>query len=213
MTIAPSPESAAGETPRIALAAVPLAIASTSLISGLALGLAAGALFAAISVLQPRLTRLPDAELRLPIATLLLAGFIAILDRLIDTYLHHLHAAMAGPLPLVAATGLLLLMVPGHPIEPAPAVRPSFSRRTLLIVAGLPPLMGALRELAASLRIGLLPLIGTGPIPVPRHLVFPIAAWPTGGFVAFALLIAIGRTLRHRTPSRTIPPMSAESIE
>lgn len=213
MSRAHSPEPATGETHGIALAAVPLAIASTSLISGLALGFAAGALFAISSALQPRLTRLHAPELRLPITALMLAGFIAVLDRLIDTYLHHLHAAIAGPLPLAAAPGLFLLMVSGHPTESAPAARPSFSRRVLPIVAGLPPLIGALRELAASLSIGQLPLIGTGPIPVPHRLVFPIAAWPTGGFLAFALLIVIGRTSRHRMPSRTIPPTSTESIE
>ena len=65
-------------------------------------------------------------------------------------------------------------------------------------LAALPPLIGALREGWATLSIGRVPHMASGPIPVPEIPVFPIAIWPAGGFILLALLIAGWRVLEAR---------------
>lgn len=182
----------------LALAAVPLAVASNSLVGGLALGVTGGVILSLALLLRIGFVRAIPPEIHLPVAALVLAGVVSALGRLLDAYLHALHPAIAGPLPLAAGAGLLLVF--GAEAKPGlDAPPPARNTRILaLVLIGLPPLVGSVRELLATGALARLPRAGTGPLSVLDHLVFPLAAWPTGGFILLALLIAAGRVVRGR---------------
>jgi Na+-translocating ferredoxin:NAD+ oxidoreductase RnfE subunit len=143
-------------------------------------------------------------EIHLPVAALVLAGAVSALDRFLDAYLHALHPAIGGALPLVAGAGLLLVF--GAGAKPHPGTLPP-TRNTgifTLVPIGLPPLVGAVRELLATGALAQLPRAGTSSLPVLDAVVFPLAVWPTGGFILLALLIATERVVRDkRTADKT----------
>ena len=182
-------------SPAALVAAVPLAVGSTSLLGGLALGLSTAALYGLWHAVRALLSTRLDAPLRLVLAALLLSGLTTIIDRLIDTYLHGLHPALATPLPLAVAAVLLLQAAS---LSSPPEEKGTASGRDGCLLAALPPLIGALREGWATLSVGRVPHMAGGPIPVPEIPVFPIAIWPAGGFILLALLIAGWRLLEAR---------------
>lgn len=183
-------------TPAALAAAIPLAVGSTSLVGGLALALSTVALHGLWRALRAPLDARLAAPLRLALAALVLGGLTAIVDRLLDTGLHGLHPAVAGPLPLAIAAVLLLEAASA---SHAPGAAKETGRwRDACLLAALPPLIGALREGLGALSIGRVPHTAGGPIPMPEIPVFPIAIWPAGGFILLALLVAGWRALEAR---------------
>lgn len=183
-------------TPAALVAAVPLAVGSTSLVGGLALALTTAALYGLWRVGRAPLNARLDAPLRLALAALILGGLTAIIDRLLDSYLHGLHPVLAGPLPLAVAA-VLLLEAASSPDVPRPQKETARGCDGCFLAA-LPPLIGALREGWATLSIGRVPHTAGGPIPVPEIPIFPVAIWPAGAFMLLALLIAGWRALESR---------------
>ena len=188
----------------LVLAAIPLALASNSLLGGLALGASSGLMLGLVLLLRIGFRRAVPPEIHLPVAALVLGGAASALDRFLDAYLHALHPALGNSLPLVAGAGLLLVF--GACAKPHPGALPP-ARNTgifTLVPIGLPPLVGAVRELIATGALAQLPRAGTRSLPVLDAIVFPLAAWPTGGFILLALLIAIERVVRDkRTADKT----------
>ncbi|MFZ5534351.1 MAG: Rnf-Nqr domain containing protein [Pseudomonadota bacterium] len=183
-------------TPAALVAAIPLAVGSTSLLGGLALGLSTATLYGLWHAVRALLAARLDAPLRLVLAALVLSGLTAIIDRLLDTYLHSLHPALAAPLPLAVAV-VLVLEAASSSNTPRTIERIAHWR-DLGLLAALPLLIGALREGWATLSIGRVPHTAGGPIPVPEIPIFPVAIWPAGGFILLALLIAGWRMLEAR---------------
>ncbi|HXF07244.1 MAG TPA: Rnf-Nqr domain containing protein [Candidatus Acidoferrales bacterium] len=183
-------------TPTALVAAIPLAVGSTSLLGGLALGLSTATLYGLWHAVRALLAAHLDTPLRLVLAALALSGLAAIIDRLLDTYLHSLHPALAAPLPLAVAA-VLVLEAASSSNTPRTIERIAHWR-DLGLLAALPPLIGALREGWATLSIGRVPHTAGGPIPVPEIPIFPVAIWPAGGFILLALLIAGWRMLEAR---------------
>jgi len=182
----------------LVLAAIPLALASNSLVGGLALGVSSGVMLGLALLLRIGFRRAIPPEIHLPVAALVLTGAVSALDRLLDAYLHALHPAIGGPLPLVAGAGLLLVF--GADAKPRPGALPP-PRNTwisTLVPIVLPPLVGAVRELLATGALAQLPRAGTSSLPVFDAVIFPLAAWPTGGFILLALLIAVERVVRNK---------------
>ena len=103
----------------LVLAAIPLALASNSLLGGVALGASSGMMLGLALLLRIGFRRAVPPEIHLPVAALVLAGAMSVLDRFLDAYLHALHPAIGGALPLVAGAGLLLALacsrLPGIP--------------------------------------------------------------------------------------------------
>lgn len=189
-------------TPAALVAAVPLAVGSTSLVGGLALALTTAALYGLWNAVRAPLNARLDAPLRLALAALILGGLTATIDRLLDTYLHALHPAVAGPLPLAVAAILLLEAASSADV---PRLQKGAARGCDgCFLAALPPLIGALREGWATLSIGRVPHTAGSPIPVPEIPLFPVAIWSAGAFILLALLMAGWRALaaRRGAPSR-----------
>jgi Na+-translocating ferredoxin:NAD+ oxidoreductase RnfE subunit len=182
----------------LVLAAIPLALASNSLVGGLALGVTSGVMLGLALLLRIGFRRAIPPEIHLPVAALVLTGAVSALDRLLDAYLHALHPAIGGPLPLVAGAGLMLVF--GADAKPRPGALPPARNTWIfpLVPIVLPPLVGAVRELLATGALAQLPRAGTSSLPVFDAVIFPLAAWPTGGFILLALLIAAGRVVRDR---------------
>lgn len=190
--------------PGLALAAIPLALASNSLVGGLALGIISAVMLGLALLLRIGFTRFIPPEIHLPIAALVLAGAVSALDRFLDAYLHALHPAIGGPLPVVAGAGLLLVFSADAKPRPSALAPARNARIFALVPIGLPPLVGAVRELLATGALVQLPRAGTGPLAMLDSVVFPLAAWPTGGFILLALLIAAERVVRdRRTTNKT----------
>ena len=188
----------------LALAVIPLALASNSLVGGLVLGISSGMMLGLALLLRIGFRRAVPPEIHLPVAALVLASAVSVLDRFLDAYLHPLHPALGGALPLVAGAGLLLVF--GRGARPRPGMHPPGWNTAILtlVFIGLPPLVGAVRELLATGALAQLPRAGTGSLPVLDSVVFPLAAWPTGGFILLALLIAVARLVRdERTADKT----------
>lgn len=188
----------------LVLAAIPLALASNSLLGGLALGASSGMMLGLVLLLRIGFRRAVPPEIHLPVAALVLASALSVLDRFLNAYLHALHPAIGGSLPLVVGAGLLLVF--GAGAKPRPDALPP-ARNTwifILVPICLPPLVGAVRELFATGTLARLPRAGTSSLPVLDAVVFPLAAWPTGGFILLALLIAAIRVVRDkRTADKT----------
>lgn len=188
----------------LVLAAIPVALASNSLLGGVALGASSGMMLGLALLLRIGFRRAVPPEIHLPVAALVLASAVSVLDRFLDAYLHALHPAIGGSLPLVAGAGLLLIF--GACAKPHPGALPP-ARNTgifTLVPIGLPPLVGAARELFATGALAQLPRVGTSSLPVLDAVVFPLAAWPSGGFILLALLIAAERVARNkRTADKT----------
>jgi len=188
----------------LVLAATPLALASNSLLGGLTLGASSGVMFGLALLLRIGFRRTVPSEIHLPVAALVLGGAVSVLNRFLDAYLHVLHPALGGALPLVAGAGLLLVF--GAGAKPRPGALPPAGNTGMftLVPIGLPPLVGAVRELLATGALAQLPRAGTGSLPVFDSVIFPLATWPTGGFILLALLIAVGRVVRNKqTADRT----------
>ena len=182
--------------PGALLAAVPLAVGSASLVGGLALASSSLALYGLWHVARVPLAARLDAPLRLALAALLLGGLAAVIDRLLDAYLHGLHPVLAGPVPLAVAA--VLLLEAASPSNPPPTTRGTAHWRDAGFLAAVPLLIGALREGLGTRSIGRVPHVAGGPVPVPEIPVFPIAIWPAGGFILLALLMAGWRALAAR---------------
>lgn len=194
----------------LVLAAIPLALSSNSLLGGLALGASSGMMLGLVLLLRIGFRRAVPPEIHLPVAALVLAGAVSVLDLFLNAYLHAMHPAIGGSLPLVAGVGLLLVF--GAGAKPRPDALPPARNTWIFILVSicLPPLVGAARELLATGALAQLPRAGTSSLPVLDAVVFPLAAWPTGGFILLALLIAIERVVRDkRTADKTgndLPP-------
>lgn len=188
----------------LVLAAILLTLASNSLVGGLTLGASSGVMLGLALLLRIGFRRTVPPEIHLPVAALVLASAVSIMDRFLDAYLHALHPAIGGALPLVAGAGLLLVF--GAGAKPRPGALPPAGNTGMftLVPIGLPPLVGAVRELLATGALAQLPRAGTGSLPVFESVIFPLAAWPTGGFILLALLIAVERVVRNKqTADRT----------
>jgi electron transport complex protein RnfE len=182
----------------LVLAAIPLAMASNSLVGGLVVGVSSGVMLGLALLLRIGFRRAIPPEIQLLVAALVLAGAVSVLDRFLDAYLHALHPAIGGALPLVAGAGLLLIF--GTDAKPHPGALPPARNPWIFTLGaiGLPPLISAVRELLATGMLAQLPRASTSALPVFDAVIFPLAAWPTGGFILLALLIAFERVVRNK---------------
>lgn len=187
------------------LALLPLALASNSLLRGLVLGGASALMLGLGALLRMGFRRAIPPAIHLPIAALVLAGAISALDRIMDAYLHALHPALAGSLPLAAGAALLLILT-GEARPRLGMLSPVRQHRIFfLIPIGLPPLIGAARELLASGTMVQRPPSGSGFLPLIESIAFPLAVWPAGGFILLGLLVAIAQVLRDRSAAGKLP--------
>lgn len=174
----------------------PLLAVTTTLVNGLALGLATTCVIVATNALVSLARHWIVPALRILAFVLIIASFVTVVDLLGEAYFHDLHAILGLFVPLIVTNCAILAQAEtvasrrplGHSLLAGLSSGVGF---TGVLVA-----LGALRELVGrgSLLSGLDLLLGQaaasiGPIELPvRGLL--VAALPPGAFIGLALLVA-----------------------
>jgi electron transport complex protein RnfE len=197
----------------------PLLAVTTSVVNGLALGLATTAVIVATNTLVSMTRRWLVPALRILIFVLIIAAFVSIVDLLSNAYFHDLHQVLGLFVPLIVTNCVILAQAETtasrKPVLPSMLV----GLWTGLGFTGVLVALGALRELLGrgTLLAGLDLLVGPAaiiePITLPvRGLL--VLALPPGAFFGLAVLIAAknrldaGRTAPVGTPTQ---PAATES--
>ena len=188
----------------------PLLAMSTTTVTALALGLCLSITMLAAtlcaSLLRPLLTPL----WRVPVFTVLLAGFVTVIELLLGAYAFPLAQRLGIFLPLLASCSLLLVNAERASITaPASALRQALcsSAGYLLVFA----LMGLIRELLGTGRLfadmgQLLPFASHWELRWFDTPPFALAGEPAGAFLLLGGLIAVKNLLDLRASQRHPPP-------
>lgn len=190
----------------------PLLAVTTTVVTGLALGIASAAVMLISSTTIAALRRVLSPRARLPLAMLILAALVTVVDLLTQAVLYDLHGALGLFIPLIVVnTGLL-----AHAQGVAGTRSAAFTFVSAL-ATGLGYLLafiaiGALREIFGhgTLLGGIEMLAGEG----YRDLVFTlpvggmlVATLPPGAFFAMGVLLA----LRNRLGRKPADSKAAET--
>lgn len=193
----------------------PLLAVSTSLGSGLGLGLATLAVLAASNFAAALVGRFLPGEIRIAVFVLLIASLVTAVELALAAWLPGLHAALGIFLPLIVTNCLLLARAeafaarnpPGYALLDGIAMGSGF----LLVLVTL----GAIRELLGRGSLGhdLHTLLGL-PSPIGLHLYgeqhgFLLALLPPGAFVLLGLLLALRQWRRARRATPVAAPATA----
>ena len=189
----------------------PLLALSTSLVNGLALGLATTAALVVSSGLISVFRHLILKEARLPLFVLIIASTVTAIDLAMNAWFHELHRSLGLFIPLIVTNCAIL------------ARAEMYASRNSLIMAVLDALFMGLGFLAViSLLGGLRELIGTGHLfagaaqllgPWAEHWTlrvttdyegFLLGLLPAGAFIGLGLLMALRNAVESsgKTPPR-----------
>ncbi len=190
----------------------PLLAVSTSLGSGLGLGLATLAVLATSNCAAALVGRHLPREIRIAVFVLLIASLVTAVELALAAWVPGLHAALGIFLPLIVTNCLLLARAEAF------ASREPLHHALLDGLAmgggflGVLLLLGGLRELLGRGSLGgdLPSLLGSG-TPAGWHLFgeqhgFLLALLPPGAFILLGLLLALRQARRAR---RTSPALRA----
>jgi electron transport complex protein RnfE len=182
----------------------PLLAVTTTVVSGLALGLASAAVIVITSTLLAALRRILSPRARLPMALLILAALVTVIDLVTEAVLYDLHGMLGIFIPLIVVnTGLL-----AHAENVAGTHSTAFTFVSAL-ATGLGFLfaflvLGALREIVGhgTLLAGIEMLAGES----SRGLAMSfggggalVATLPPGAFFAMGLLLALRNQFTRRS--------------
>ena len=184
----------------------PLLAVTTTVVNGLALGLASAAVVIVASTTMAALKRALKPAARLPMALLILAALVTVVDLLTEAVFYDLHGALGIFIPLIVVNSGLL----AHAENVASSRSVSFTFLSAL-ATGLGFLLafialGALRELVGNgtLLSGIELLAGDGYRGLTLELPFGgmlVAILPPGAFFGMGLLLA----LRKRLSRKNVP--------
>ena len=192
----------------------PLLAVSTSLGSGLGLGLATLAVLTASNAAVSLVGRHFPREIRIPVYVLLIAALVTAVELVLAAWVPALHAALGIFLPLIVTNCLLLARAEAfasrRPLHQAVLDGLAMGGGFLAVLI----VLGGLRELLGRGSLGgdIHVLLGSG-TPVGLHVFgerhgFLLALLPPGAFVLLGLLLALRQARRAR---RTSPSPQAAS--
>ena len=192
----------------------PLLAITSTLVNGLALGLATTAVLVATNMTVSIIRRALVPAARIVVFVLIIASLVTIVDLLANAYLHELHQTLGLFIPLIVTNCAIL------------AQAEVFASRRSVGIAALGGLstgagftfaliaLGGLREIVGhgTLLAGLDQLLGTGFAGIQLELPFNgmlIAVLPPGAFFGLAMLIALKNHLagnRQQLSASTAQP-------
>jgi Na+-translocating ferredoxin:NAD+ oxidoreductase subunit E len=188
---------------------------TTSLVNGVALGLAT-ALVMAISngAVSPVRTYIPK-EIRNPVFILIIAAVVTVIDLSMNAYLHQLHVVLGIFIPLIVTNCIVLARVEAfaakNPTLPSALDGFMMGVGLMLVLA----LLGGIRELIGkgTLFSGIDLILGPSAKSMVLHLIpnyqgYLLAILPPGAFIGLALLIAA----RNWTELRKAKPVAPSTI-
>ncbi|HEX5050050.1 MAG TPA: electron transport complex subunit RsxE [Gammaproteobacteria bacterium] len=185
----------------------PLLAVTTSVVNGLALGLATAAVLTAGSavVASLRTALLPIA--RVPLYVLITAALVTCVDLVSNALLDGLHQRLGIFIPLIVANSAVLAHAGNVASRRGPIAATLVGFSTGLGFLGVLVTLGALRELLGhGTLLADLPLLVGGRAEA-WHLALPVdgmqvAVLPPGAFFGMALLLALKNLLRKQDASR-----------
>jgi electron transport complex protein RnfE len=198
----------------------PLLAVTTSLVNGLALGLASAAVVVAGSTLMSLLRRLLVPAVRLPVSLLILAALVTCIDLFLEALFYDLHEGLWIFVPLIAVNSGLV----AHVSNVAARRSAGFTLLSAL-TTGLGFLfalmaLGALREILGrgTLFAGIELLGGEGSRWITLDLPFDgmlVAVLPPGAFFGVAVLLALRNrlTAARQLASAEAPRAAAERAQ
>jgi electron transport complex protein RnfE len=192
----------------------PLLAVTTTVVNGLALGLASAAVVVVASTTMAALRRALKPPARLPLALLILAALVTVVDLVTEAAFYDLHGALGIFVPLIVVNSGLL----AHAENVASRTSVAFTFLSAL-ATGIGFLLafialGAVRELIGhgSLLTGIELLAGDGYRGLTLELPYGgmlVAILPPGAFFGMGLLLALRNGLAtrkvrdERTPKET----------
>ena len=171
----------------------PLLAVTTTLHSGLVLGLASAVTVSAASLITSLLRRRLDASIRLPACVVIIAAIVGCIDLWLEAFFHQTHRTLGLFIPLIVTNCAIAARAESFAAKnpPLPALTDGIACGTGITLALCA--VGALRELLHS---GGLSLTGA----VTGQPLLLIAILPVGAFFSLALLIAAQRALSPHPP-------------
>lgn len=196
----------------------PLLAVTTSVVNGLALGLATTSVIVATNTLVSMTRRWLVPALRILMFVLIIATFVSVVDLLGNAYFHDLHRILGLFVPLIVTNCVILAQAETtasrKPVLPSMLI----GLWTGLGFTGVLVALGALRELLGRgmLLAGLDMLVGSAaaiePITLPvRGLL--VLALPPGAFFGLAMLIAAKNRIDAGRKSPAATPMQPATTE
>jgi electron transport complex protein RnfE len=182
----------------------PLLAVSSTLGSGLGLGLATLAVLAVSNLAASLVGRLLPAEIRIAVFVLVIAALVTAVELALAAWVPALHATLGIFLPLIVTNCLLLARAEAFASRQSPGLAlldgVAMGTGFLLVLV----VLGALRELLGRGSLGqdLVVLFGSG-APSGLRLFgeehgFLLAVLPPGAFITLGLLLAARQWLRSR---------------
>jgi H+/Na+-translocating ferredoxin:NAD+ oxidoreductase subunit E len=188
----------------------PLLAATTSVVNGLALGLATAAVLVVTNTLVATMRRALLPVARIPLYVLIVASLVTCIDLVSNALLDDLHENLGLFVPLIVTNCALLAQA-----DTVATRRPVGEALLTGLASGLGFVavlvaLGGLRELlgAGTLFAGMPLLVGDGAAWMQLHLPFSgmlVAILPPGAFFGVAALLALRNWLASE---RTAPPVA-----
>lgn len=193
----------------------PLLAVTTSLVNGLALGLATTLVLLVTNTVVSAMRRVLVPIVRIPLFVLIIAALVTCIDLWMHALFDDLHQVLGLFIPLIVTNCALLAQA-----ETVASRRPIFYSLVTGAASGLGFLgvlaaLGALRELfgQGTLLAGLPMLLGDASAGWRVDLPFGgmlVAVLPPGAFFGMALLLALrNRLTRAPEPAPALPPLGA----
>lgn len=187
----------------------PLLAVTTTLVAGLALGIASAAVIVVASTMMAALRRLVTPRARLPLALLILTALVTVVDLVTAAVLFDLHGVLGLFVPLIVVNSGLLAHARNVASERGVAFTFLSALSTGLGFMFAFIVLGSLRELVGhgTLLAGT-EMLGGGGSELTLALPFSgmlVAVLPPGAFFAMGLLLALRNRLARRADEREAP--------
>jgi len=196
----------------------PLLAITTSVVNGLALGLATMGVLVAANMLVSLLRRALIPVVRIPLFVLIVASLVTCVDLLSNALLDDLHETIGFFIPLIVTNCALLAQA-----ETVASRRPVGQSVLSGLATGLGFMavltaLGGVRELLGhgTLFAGMPMLIGERSAWLELHMPFGgmlVAILPPGAFFGMAALLALRNWLNRERSAPATAPVSAEATQ
>jgi electron transport complex protein RnfE len=204
----------------VLLGLCPLLAVTSTLVNGLALGLAT-MLTLMVSNLSISLLRgLLKPEIRIPAFVLIIASVVTVIELLMHAYFYDLYRVLGIFIPLIVTNCAIIGRAEAFASRnsPLPSLIDGFATGLGFCITLV--LLGALRELTGrgTLLTGADMLLGDWArsltlTVIPAHPGFLLAILPPGAFFGLALLIAARNAWKARTPVQSFTPLTQDAHE
>lgn len=188
----------------------PLLAVTTTLVNGLALGIASAAVIIVASTLMSVLRGVLVPRLRVPVCMLIVATLVTSIDLTSEALFYDLHGALGLFVPLIVVNSGLLAHAENVASRNGVAYTFLSAASTGLGFLLVMTVLGALREIVGqgTLLANVEMLAGVGSNALALDLPFDgmhVAMLPPGAFFGLALLLALRNRLRFKAASEELP--------